>query len=61
MTVQQPSPNLPRARWEGVFTSAPGTRTALIASASYGLHRVTPITGGVRKSVASWTAGPKFQ
>jgi PKHD-type hydroxylase len=41
--------------------SAPRTRGTLIAFPSYVLHRVTPITRGVRKSVVVWTTGPKFR
>jgi PKHD-type hydroxylase len=41
--------------------TAPRTRGALIAFPSYVLHRVTPITRGVRKSVVVWTTGPKFR
>jgi PKHD-type hydroxylase len=40
---------------------APKTRGTLIAFPSYVLHRVTPITRGVRKSVVVWTTGPKFR
>jgi PKHD-type hydroxylase len=40
---------------------APKTRGTLIAFPSYVLHRVTPITRGVRKSLVVWTTGPKFR
>jgi predicted 2-oxoglutarate/Fe(II)-dependent dioxygenase YbiX len=25
------------------------------------LHRVTPVTAGVRKSLVAWVSGPEFQ
>jgi PKHD-type hydroxylase len=40
---------------------APRTRGALIAFPSYVMHRVTPITGGTRKALVIWTAGPPFR
>jgi len=43
------------------INSAPRTRGTLIAFPSYVLHRVTPITRGVRKSVVAWITGPKFR
>ncbi len=41
--------------------TAPRTRGALIAFPSYVLHRVTPITRGIRKSVVVWITGPQFR
>ena len=41
--------------------TAPRTRGALIAFPSYVLHRVTPITRGVRKSLVCWVSGPEFR
>lgn len=41
--------------------TAPKTRGALVAFPSYVLHRVTPITRGIRKSLVVWTTGPKFR
>jgi hypothetical protein len=61
MIVQQPSLNLPHACWEGAVTTAPGTRSALIAFASCVLHRVTPITRDIRKPVVAWITGPQFR
>ena len=40
---------------------APRTRGTLIAFPSYALHRVTPITRGVRKSLVCWVSGPEFR
>lgn len=40
---------------------APKQRGVLIAFPSYTLHRVTPVTAGVRKSLVIWTTGPKFR
>lgn len=49
-----------------VFTSAePATvkkeRGLVAAFPGYVLHRVTPITSGVRKTLVVWTAGPAFK
>jgi len=41
--------------------TAPKTRGTLIAFPSYTLHRVTPITAGVRKSLVMWCSGPRFR
>ena len=41
--------------------TAPNTRGTLIAFPSYTLHRVTPITAGIRKSLVMWCSGPRFQ
>lgn len=40
---------------------APRERGALMAFRAYALHRVTPITRGVRKSLVIWAAGPEFR
>ncbi len=46
----------------GVRTeTAPRGRGTIIAFPSYVLHRVTPITSGVRKAVVAWTTGPNFR
>ena len=37
------------------------TRGRVIAFPSFVLHRVTPLTGGVRKSIVFWAVGPKFK
>jgi PKHD-type hydroxylase len=36
-------------------------RGLVVAFPSYRLHRVTPVTKGVRKSIVVWTAGPHFR
>jgi PKHD-type hydroxylase len=41
--------------------TAPRERGAVIAFPSYVLHRVTPVTRGVRKAVVVWTTGPNFR
>jgi PKHD-type hydroxylase len=41
--------------------SAPRRRGALIAFPSFVLHRVTPITRGIRKSLVIWANGPEFR
>ena len=40
---------------------APRDRGAIIAFPSYVLHRVTPITRGVRKALVAWVTGPNFR
>lgn len=40
---------------------APRERGALVAFRANALHRVTPITRGVRKSLVAWAAGPEFR
>jgi PKHD-type hydroxylase len=41
--------------------TVPKTRGTLIAFPSYTLHRVTPITAGMRKSLVMWCSGPRFR
>lgn len=41
--------------------SAPRGRGAVIAFPSFFLHRVTPVTRGVRKSLVLWATGPDFR
>jgi PKHD-type hydroxylase len=43
------------------IASAPRERGTVIAFPSYVLHRVTPITSGVRKALVVWAMGPKFR
>jgi len=43
------------------IVSAPKDRGAVIAFASYMLHRVTPVTSGIRKSIVVWVTGPAFR
>ena len=40
---------------------APRDRGAIIAFPSYVVHRVTPITRGVRKALVAWVTGPNFR
>jgi PKHD-type hydroxylase len=40
---------------------APRERGAIIVFPSYVLHRVTPVTRGVRKSLVVWVTGPNFR
>lgn len=40
--------------------AAPRERGTAIAFPSYALHRVTPVTRGVRRSIVVWTHGPRF-
>jgi PKHD-type hydroxylase len=40
---------------------APRERGTVIAFPSYVLHRVTPITAGMRKSLVAWVVGPPFR
>jgi PKHD-type hydroxylase len=41
--------------------SAPRSRGTVIAFPSFFLHRVTPVTRGVRKSLVLWATGPDFR
>jgi PKHD-type hydroxylase len=41
--------------------TAPRERGALMAFRANALHRVTPVTSGVRKSLVIWAAGPEFR
>ena len=50
-----------QARSGNAIDTAPKTRGTLIAFPAYVLHRVTPITRGVRKSLVVWAAGPEFR
>ena len=36
-------------------------RGLVVAFPSYRLHRVTPVTKGIRKSIVVWTTGPQFR
>lgn len=40
--------------------AAPRARGTVVAFASYVLHRVSPVTAGVRKSLVAWVSGPEF-
>jgi PKHD-type hydroxylase len=40
---------------------APRARGTVVIFSSYVLHRVTPITAGVRKSLVAWVSGPQFK
>lgn len=40
---------------------APRARGTVVTFSSYVLHRVTPITAGVRKSLVAWVSGPEFK
>lgn len=40
---------------------APRDKGTVIIFPSYILHRVTPVTKGVRKSLAVWISGPRFK
>lgn len=39
----------------------PQKKGRIIAFPSYMIHRVTPLTSGVRKSIVFWALGPKFK
>lgn len=36
-------------------------RGNVVAFPSYSLHRVTPVTGGIRKTIVVWVSGPPFR
>jgi len=42
-------------------TTAPRDKGTVIVFPSYCIHRVTPVTRGVRKSLVVWVAGPPFR
>ena len=42
-------------------TEPDATRGTVIAFPSYRLHRVTPVTHGLRKSIVVWVGGPPFK
>jgi PKHD-type hydroxylase len=46
---------------QNAIETAPRNRGALIAFPSFLLHRVTPITEGVRKSLVIWAQGPEYR
>ncbi|HUE63492.1 MAG TPA: 2OG-Fe(II) oxygenase [Rhizomicrobium sp.] len=41
--------------------TGPRDRGMLIAFPSYGVHRVSPVTAGTRKSLVIWITGPQFR
>jgi len=41
--------------------TAPKSRGTVVVFPSYVLHRVTPITRGIRRALVVWTTGPKFR
>jgi PKHD-type hydroxylase len=41
--------------------TAPKRRGTIVAFPSFFLHRVTPVTSGIRKSLVIWAAGPEFR
>ena len=45
---------------DGVVAAPRGAGT-VVAFSSYVLHRVSPITAGVRKSLVAWVSGPDFR
>jgi PKHD-type hydroxylase len=50
-----------QARVRSSIDAAPKTRGTVIAFPSYVLHRVTPVTAGVRKSLVVWVLGPDYR
>jgi PKHD-type hydroxylase len=66
LTIQLTDPS----RYEGcqlefntgtIIVSAPKNRGVAIAFPSFMIHRVTPITSGVRKAIVAWVTGPGFK
>ncbi|TDQ23831.1 2OG-Fe(II) oxygenase [Tenacibaculum caenipelagi] len=43
------------------IVSAPREKGTIIVFPSFMMHRVTPITKGVRKSIVGWVAGPPYR
>ena len=50
-----------QARVRSKIEIAPKIRGTLIAFPSYVLHRVTPVTSGIRKSLVIWALGPEYR
>jgi PKHD-type hydroxylase len=50
-----------QARARSEIDVAPKTRGTVIAFPSFVLHRVTPVTSGVRKSMVGWILGPDYK
>ena len=50
-----------QARVRSKIDVAPKPRGTVIAFPSYVLHRVTPVTAGVRKSLVVWVLGPDYR
>jgi PKHD-type hydroxylase len=50
-----------QARVRSKVEVAPKSRGTIIAFPSYVLHRVTPVTAGVRKSLVIWALGPEYR
>lgn len=44
-----------------LIDAAPRQRGALVAFRANALHRVTPITRGIRRSLVAWAAGPEYR
>lgn len=66
LTIQLTNP----ARYQGCelqfnigteIISTPKSRGHVIAFPSHMIHRVTPITSGVRKAIVAWVTGPEFK
>lgn len=47
--------------WGELRHSATRTSGSLVAFPSYTLHRITPITRGLRRSLVAWITGPQFR
>jgi PKHD-type hydroxylase len=45
----------------GGLRAAPRGQGALVAFPSWTLHRVTPVTRGIRRSLVAWIGGPPFR
>ncbi|MES1226365.1 MAG: 2OG-Fe(II) oxygenase [Bacteroidota bacterium] len=45
---------------QNIFTATKEKGTAILFP-SFGLHRVTPVTKGVRKSIVGWISGPPYR
>jgi PKHD-type hydroxylase len=50
-----------QARIRSKIDVAPKTRGTVIAFPSFVLHRVTPVTAGIRKSMVAWVLGPEYR
>lgn len=50
-----------QARVRNGIDIAPKSRGTVIAFPSFVLHRVTPVTSGIRKSLVAWALGPDYR
>ena len=47
--------------WNSERFHVPKEKSLMVGFPSYSLHKVTPVTRGVRKSLVAWAVGPQFR